>query len=124
MGDYIIILSQFDFRPWNINEMNKMWKKFNKRIYYRSDHIIWILRLDFELPCSILDFWNAKNLHHNPYHMIMDSLYLLKGWKSFNVYYTRQKGPSLYYNPFLPYILIPIKNNESKVIKIFRRTIL
>jgi len=34
MGDYIIILSQFDFRPWNKNEMNKMWKKFNKIIYY------------------------------------------------------------------------------------------
>jgi len=27
---------------------------------------------------NILDFWSVKNLHHNPYHMIMDSLYLLK----------------------------------------------
>jgi hypothetical protein len=44
-------------------------------------------------------------------------------WKSFNVCHIGQKGPSPYYNPFLPYILIPIKNNESKVVKIFRRTI-
>jgi hypothetical protein len=34
-----------------------------------------------------------------------------------------EKGPSLYYNPFLPYILILVKNNESKVIKNYRRTI-
>jgi hypothetical protein len=27
---------------------------------------------------NILNFWNDKNLHHNPYHMIMDLLYLLK----------------------------------------------
>jgi hypothetical protein len=27
---------------------------------------------------NILDFWSANNLCHNPYHMIMDSLYLLK----------------------------------------------
>jgi hypothetical protein len=47
----------------------------------------------------------------------------IKGWKSFKVYHTRRKGPSPYYNFFLPYILIPIKNNESKVVKNFRRTI-
>jgi hypothetical protein len=39
------------------------------------------------------------------------------GWKSFKVYHTWQKGPSLYYNPFLHNILIPIKNNESKLLK-------
>jgi len=27
---------------------------------------------------NILDFWSAKNVHHNPCHMIMNSLYLLK----------------------------------------------
>jgi hypothetical protein len=44
-------------------------------------------------------------------------------WKSFKVYHTRQKRPSPYSSPFLPYILIPIKNNESNVVKIFKRTI-
>ncbi len=45
------------------------------------------------------------------------------GWKSFKMYHTRWKGPNFYYNPFLPYILIPIKNNESKVVKFFKKTI-
>jgi hypothetical protein len=45
------------------------------------------------------------------------------GEKPFKVYHTGRKGPSPYYSPFLPYILIPIKNNESKVVKIFKRTI-
>ncbi len=45
------------------------------------------------------------------------------GWKSFKVYHTRWKGPSPYCNPFLPYILIPIKINESKVVKILTTTI-
>ncbi len=44
------------------------------------------------------------------------------GWKSFKVYHIRWKGLSLYYNPFLPYT-IPIKNNELKVVKHFKRTI-
>ncbi len=46
------------------------------------------------------------------------------GWKSFKVYHTKRKGPSPYFNHFLPYILIPIKNNELEVIKNFKRTIL
>jgi hypothetical protein len=45
------------------------------------------------------------------------------GWKSFKVYHTKRKGPGPYFNHFLPYILIPIKNNESKVVKNFRMTI-
>ncbi len=45
------------------------------------------------------------------------------GWKSFKVSHTKRKGPNPYFNHFLPYILIPIKNNESKVVKICRRTI-
>jgi hypothetical protein len=47
----------------------------------------------------------------------------LVGWKSFKVYHIRQKRPSIYCNPFSPYILIPIKNNESKVVKKFRMII-
>jgi len=43
-------------------------------------------------------------------------------WKSFKMYHIGRKGPSPYCNIFLPYILIPIKNNESKVVKIFKRT--
>jgi hypothetical protein len=45
------------------------------------------------------------------------------GWKSFKVYHIGRKGPSPYYSPILPYILIPIRNNESKVVKNFRRNI-
>jgi hypothetical protein len=47
----------------------------------------------------------------------------IEGWIFFKVYHTRQKGSSPYYNLFLPYILIPIKNNESKIVKIFKRII-
>jgi hypothetical protein len=45
------------------------------------------------------------------------------GWKSFKVYHTKGKGPNPYYNPFLSYILIPIKNNESNVVKNFKRNV-
>jgi len=45
------------------------------------------------------------------------------GWKSIKVYHTWQKGLHLYCSPFLPYIFIPIKNNESKVVKNLKRTI-
>jgi hypothetical protein len=45
------------------------------------------------------------------------------GENPFKVYHIGQKGPSPYCSPFLPYILIPIKNNKSKVVKIFKRTI-
>jgi hypothetical protein len=38
------------------------------------------------------------------------------GW-ILKVYHTLWKGPSPYYSIFLPYILIPIKNNESKAVK-------
>jgi len=38
---------------------------------YESEE--WILNYH-----NILDFWSLKNMHHSPYHMIMDSLYLLK----------------------------------------------
>jgi hypothetical protein len=48
--------------------------------------------------------------------------YEVGGWNFFKVYHTRRKGPSPYYNPFLPNILIPIKN-ESKVVKNFRSII-
>jgi hypothetical protein len=48
---------------------------------------------------------------------------IAKGWKSFKVHHIGQKGLSPYSSPFLPYILIPIKSNESKVVKIFKRTI-
>ncbi len=48
---------------------------------------------------------------------------MLQGWKSFKVYHTWRKGLNLSCTPFLPYILIPMKNNESKVVKNFRRII-
>ncbi len=51
------------------------------------------------------------------------TLLIAYGWKFFKVYHTRCKGLSTYYSPFLPYILIPIKNNESNVVKKFKRTI-
>jgi hypothetical protein len=45
------------------------------------------------------------------------------GWKSSKVYHIWPKMPNPYYNSFLPFILIPIKNNESKLVKIFKRII-
>jgi hypothetical protein len=47
-------------------------------------------------------------------------MHYMDGWKSFKVYHIGRKGPSLYYNIFLPYILIPIKNNETKVVKFLK----
>jgi len=43
--------------------------------------------------------------------------HLILGWKSIKVYHIGQKGPSPYCNPFLPYILIATKNNESNIVK-------
>jgi hypothetical protein len=42
--------------------------------------VIWSHCMNFinRFWVNILKFWNAKNFHHSPYHMIMDSLYLLK----------------------------------------------
>jgi hypothetical protein len=45
------------------------------------------------------------------------------GWKSFKVYHIGQKGPNPYCSPFLPYILIPMKNNELKFVKKFKNII-
>jgi len=53
--------------------------------------------------------------------LIVINIYFL-GWKSLKVYHIGWKGPSIYYNLFLPY-MIPIKNNESKVVKHFKKTI-
>jgi hypothetical protein len=55
---------------------NNSFSTSDNRIYemiisYESQK--WILNYH-----NILDFWNVKNLHYNPYHMIMDSRYLLK----------------------------------------------
>jgi hypothetical protein len=43
------------------------------------------------------------------------------GWKSLKVYHPRLKGLNPYYNPFFPYIVIPIKTNEPKNIQIFHK---
>jgi hypothetical protein len=74
----------------------------------------------------IFNFVKANFLHGMVMHIFFNPINLHKykslGWKSFKVYHIRQKGPSPYNNHFLSYILIPI-NNESKVVKIFKRTI-
>jgi hypothetical protein len=57
-------------------------------------------------------------------HMVkMMGIIVCVRWKSFKVYHTWQKGLNPYCSPFLPYILIPVKNNESKVVKFFKTTI-
>ncbi len=67
--------------------------------------------------CKVGEYYmNKYFVHANIEHLYV-------GWKSFKVYHAWQKGPSLYCSFFLPYILIPIKNDESKVFKIFKRTI-
>jgi hypothetical protein len=48
---------------------------------------------------------------------------IIKGENTLRCITHDEKRPSPYCNPFLPYILISIKNNESKVVKIFKRTI-
>jgi hypothetical protein len=53
-------------------------------------------------------------------HLMHTQVQNLAGRKSFKVYHIRRKGPSPYYSPFLPYILIPIKNSESKFVKKFK----
>jgi hypothetical protein len=40
-------------------------------------------------------------------------------WKSFKVYHLGWKWPNFYWSPFFPYILIPVKINESKSVKYF-----
>jgi len=47
----------------------------------------------------------------------------MQGWNLFKVYHIKQKGLNPYYNLFYSYILISIKNNELKFIKIFRKII-
>jgi hypothetical protein len=54
----------------------------------------------------------------NMMHVVAwDTFACIARWKSFEVYHQGQKGFSPYYNPFSPYILIPIKSNESKSVK-------
>jgi hypothetical protein len=71
-----------------------------------SDHRVFTLYFMFY-------FCDLHNIHIAHSH----------GWKSFKVYHTRRKRPSHYDNPFLPCISIPIKNNESKVVKFFKKII-
>jgi hypothetical protein len=51
------------------------------------------------------------------WYSLMFTIFFAKGWKSFKVYHTRQKGLSPYFNPILPYILIPIKIMNPKLLK-------
>jgi hypothetical protein len=68
-----------------------------------------------------------SNIYNIDYQLIFQfnkyNSWFISMWKSFKVYHTRWKGPSHFCYPFLPYILILRKNNESKVVKYFKRTI-
>jgi hypothetical protein len=63
----------------------------------------------------------GPTLKFQPFKYVLDqSIHM---WKSFKVYHTRRKGPNPCCNLFLLYILIPIKSNESKVVKYLKRII-
>jgi hypothetical protein len=71
------------------------------------------VKVNFQHGVVMHIFFNLINFHK----------YKSSGWKSFKVYHIGQKRPSPYNSHFLPYILIPIKNNESNVVKNVKRTI-
>jgi hypothetical protein len=54
---------------------------------------------------------------------IFNNKYFVQGWNLFKMYHIEQKGPNFYYNLFLSYILISIKNKKLKFIKIFEKII-
>jgi uncharacterized protein (DUF1919 family) len=58
---------------WKKCEKNFLNNNLYKMITSYEKFHEWILNC-----CNILDFQNVIKLHHNPYHMIMDSTYLLK----------------------------------------------
>jgi hypothetical protein len=74
----------------------------------------WYVKIDFLVVA------NSSPTFMYSWQVLVDHAFnghFMDGWKSFKVYQTWQKGPSPYYSPFLSYILILIKNNESKVVK-------
>jgi hypothetical protein len=82
------------------------------------------------LVLKMLPFTWGCALHSNIYHIDYQIIsqfnkynsWLISRWKSFKVYHIGQKGPNHFFHPFLPYILILKKINESKVVKYFKRT--
>jgi hypothetical protein len=62
------------------------------------------------------DFNNKKLRFDVPFDKL-EIKHIAEGWKFFKVYHIGWKRPSPYCSPFLLYILIPIKNNESKFVK-------
>jgi hypothetical protein len=96
-------------------------------LFYKSNFDIlffFIFCLDETNENSFLKvFQNLTYLLCRPFIIYLWRKVVCLWVKSLKVYHTSQKGPNPYYSPFLPYILTPIKNNESKVVKKFRRTI-
>jgi hypothetical protein len=86
-------------------------------------YFIFVIYTIFILVFFIWFFWSLRPTRWKHGKVYIKSWWKnIKGWKSFKVYHIGWKGLSPCYKFFLPYILIPIKNNESKV-KIFRKTI-
>ncbi len=67
--------------------------------------------------------WNQEPITSNGYMNANWVGNVSNGWKSFKVYHIGWKRPSPYCGPFLLYIFIPIKENESKVVENFKMTI-
>jgi hypothetical protein len=65
----------------------------------------------------IIPAFSGDHKDVNPIKVLTSKLIEL-GWKSFKVYHIGWKGPRPYYIPFLPYVLIPIKNMNQKLSKI------
>jgi len=94
------------------------------------NNVPWVLGIFFQVNLFevssmniIVTHGSQKNVDIHLWYSLMFTIFFENGWKSFKVYHTRRKGPSPYCSPFLPYILIPIKYNESKVIRMFRKNL-
>jgi hypothetical protein len=91
---------------------------------------LWMTFLCFHLKANLqLKVSDQENWHHycvlvakNTCHIHNGSLAMAyRGENLLKCTTHDDKDLIFYYNPFLPYILIPAKNNESKVVKYFKR---
>jgi hypothetical protein len=90
------------------SQVEKKKPSLDKSYTITSKKIFWQLWFEEVLYSSLMHNWlKAKATE----------------WKFFKVYHIEGKRLNPFCNYFLPYILISIKNNESKVIKYFKRTI-
>jgi hypothetical protein len=98
-------MNMYFHRKRHVFVVQKVWNQL-----YDFMHLFWFFfKLQFRQSIQLI-------------YRTQNDIYIVR-WKPFKVYHIGQKRPNPYYNPSLSYILIPMKNNESKVVKIFKKTI-